>query len=133
MGATVNIANQNEFANIPVTTYVFVTINDNRYELEKGKTLKDLAEFNNIKNVEGKEFVKFTIKGTEEEFDENKAIDVDTELTAIYKDKIVSTPTPVKPKDETPKSGINEINYRQLALTVVIVATIAGIYIIKKK
>ncbi len=105
-GATVTIANEAEFQNIPVTNYIFVTINDERYELEKGKTLKDLAELETVKNVEGKEFIKFVIKGTEDVFDENTAIENNTDLTAIYKDKPVETPTPTKaPEDITPKTG----------------------------
>lgn len=131
LGATVNIANESEFANIPVTQYVFVTINDNRFELEKGKALKDLAELESIKNVEGKEFVKFTLMHNDEAFDENTAIENDIELKAIYKDKPVATP--VIPKDNTPKSGTNEIDYAQLALSVIAIATLIGIYIIKKK
>lgn len=131
LGATVNIANEAEFANIPVTQYVFVTINDNRFELEKGKALKDLAELESIKNVEGKEFVKFTKKNSEEAFDENTLIENDIELNAIYRDKPVATP--VIPKDDTPKSGVNEIDYVQIALSVIAIATVAGIYIVKKK
>lgn len=100
-GATVNIANDADFANIPVTTYVFITINDDSFELEKGKTLADLAEIDSIKNVEGKEFVKFVKKGTDETFDETTAINTDTELDAIYKDK----PAPKAPVDNTPPTG----------------------------
>lgn len=131
LGATVNIANEAEFANIPVTQYVFVTINDNRFELEKGKALKDLAELESVKNIEGKEFVKFTLKHNEDPFDENTIIDGDIELNAVYKDKVVTTPD--IPKDNTPKSGTNEVNYVQVALSVVAIATVVGIYIIKKK
>ncbi|MDE5830569.1 MAG: hypothetical protein K2H53_02575, partial [Clostridia bacterium] len=66
LGATVNIADASEFDGISVTQYVLVTINDVDYELENGKTLADLAELPAIKNVEGKDFVKFVIKDTEE-------------------------------------------------------------------
>jgi len=100
-GATVNIANDADFANIPVTTYVFITINEDSFELEKGKTLADLAEIESIKNKEGKEFVKFVKKGTDETFDENTVINTDTELDAIYKDK----PAPKAPVDNTPLTG----------------------------
>lgn len=110
-GATVHIANEAEFANIPVTTYIFVTINDTRYELEKGKTLADLAELSNIKNVNGKEFVKFVKKDSDETFEETNIIDADIELQAIYTDKVVETvpeaPKTEKPKDDTPKTGID--------------------------
>lgn len=125
LGATVNIANESEFANISLTQYVFVTINDERYELEKGKTLADLAEIKNIKNVSGKEFVHFLIKDTEEVFDETKEIDGDIQLTAIYKDKVEQ-----KPIDDTPKTGENK-TYDIFAITMIMWAVI-GIAIIEK-
>jgi len=71
-----------------------------------GKTLSDLAELSDIKNVEGKEFVKFVIKGTEEVFEEGTVIDGDIELTAIYTDKPI---TPAKPMDKSPETGENNI------------------------
>lgn len=130
-GATVNIPNEGEFENISVTEYIFVTINDDRYELEQGKALKDLPELESIKNVEGKKFIKFTLKDSEEDFSEDTIIENDIELNAIYED--IPAATPDEPKDDTPKSGINEINYRELALSVLALATVVGIYIIKKK
>lgn len=115
-GATVNIADQTEFANVPITTYVFITINEDSFELEKGKTLADLAEIDSIKNVEGKEFVKFVKKGTDETFDETTVIDTDIELNAIYKDK----PIPKPPIDDTPPTGNQN---ETMILTMLIILT----------
>lgn len=127
LGATVNMANPAEFNGISVTQYVLVKINDVDYELEKGKTLADLAELPNIKNVEGKEFVKFVIKDTEEEFKEDTVIDGDIALTAIYTDKVV----PAKPIDNSPKTGENNgLNY--VALSIVVLSILGIAYIIKK-
>ena len=117
-GATVSIADETEFANVPVTKYVFITINEDSFELEKGKTLADLAEIDSIKNVEGKEFVKFVKKGTDETFDENTAIDTDTELEAIYKDKPTTDEFPKAPIDNTPMTGERNVN---LMLTMFII------------
>ena len=104
LGATVHMVDENEFANIAVTEYIFVTIDNNRYELPKGKTLKDLPELEGIKNVAGKEFVKFVVKGTDEVFSEDTEIIGNTEISTVYKDKVVE-----KPMDDTPKTGENNI------------------------
>ena len=121
-GATVNIASQNDFANIKVTNYVFVTINENRFEIEEGKTLADLAELENVKNIEGKEFVKFVVKGTDETFEESTVIDNNIELEAIYKDKEIK-PVPTTETDKTPKTGIQDTR-RTIPLAIVLVSLI---------
>lgn len=127
-GATVNIANNADFANIPVTTYVFITINEDSFELEKGKTLADLAEINNIKNVEGKEFIKFVKKGTDETFDETTIINTDTELDAIYKDK----PAPKAPTDNTPPTG-NQNGEAILTMLIILCGLVGAGLIFGKK
>lgn len=123
LGATVNIANESEFANIPITEYVFVTIDDNRYELEKGKTLADLAELEDIKNVQGMKFVNFVIKDTEEIFNEDTVINGDIALNAVYT-KIE------KPMDNTPKTGEDSIG--EIWAITMILWSIIGISIMRK-
>lgn len=127
LGATVHIANESEFANIPVTEYILVTINGTRYELERQKTLADLPELPNIKNVQGKEFVNFVRKDTKEVFAETTKIDSDIELEAIYKDKVI---VQEKPKDETPKTGVNYSF--DIFASFIIVSSIIGIAILTK-
>lgn len=99
-GANVHIADPSQFSEGMIINYIYVSIDDIRYELEKGKTLTDLGEdiLSTIKSVNGKEFVKFVVKGTDNEFSETTPIDADIELSTIFKDN-----TPIK--DNTPKTG----------------------------
>lgn len=129
LGATVHIADETQFEGISVTEYILVSIDDIRYELEKGKTLSDLAEISSIKNVDGKEFVHFIIKDTEEIFDETTPIDGDIELQAIYKDIVIEV-KPEVPMDNSPKTGENNL-YDVLALSTIIYSII-GLAIVSK-
>ncbi len=133
LGATVNIPNPSEFQNIPVTHYVFVTIDDNRFELETGKTLADIPELPAIKNVAGKEFVHFVKADTGEVFDEATQINSNTDLKVVY--KTVEKPTPeVVPdkKDETPKTGENNI-FNIIAITSLIFSLVGFVIASKIK
>lgn len=124
-GATVHIADPSQFADNMIIEYVYVTIDDARYELEKGKTLADLGSdtLSAIKTVNGKEFVKFVIKGTETDFSESTPIDADIALSTIFKDN-----TPVK--DETPKTGTNDIViFISVGLMLI---SLAGVVVTKK-
>lgn len=83
--------------------YVYVTIKENRYKLERGQTLSTL-DLSAIKNVSGKEFVKFVKKGTMQQITEDTLINETIEIEAVYKDKVVIPPkkfpfTDVKEKD----------------------------------
>ncbi len=109
--ANVRIANESEFANVDTITYVYVIINNTRYEIEKGKPLSYLSEtLQRIKNVEGKEFVKFVKRGTDEEVKEDTIINEDIELTAVYKDK--------EKTDDSPKTGVE---YKNAIITALMV------------
>lgn len=130
LGATVNIPNPNEFANFSVTQYVFVTIDDNRYELEVGKTLTDLTELPAIKNVTGKEFVHFVKADTGEVFEETTPINANTELKTVFKTIEQNTPTVTPGKDETPKTGENNI-FSIIAITSLI-CSLVGFVIASK-
>ncbi len=107
LGATVNIPNPNEFQNFPVTQYVFVTIDGNRFELETGKTLADIPELSAIKNVAGKEFVHFIKADTGEVFEETTPINGNIDLKTVF--NTIAENTPTVDKDETPKTGENNI------------------------
>lgn len=127
LGATVNIPNPNEFQGFPITQYIFVTIDNNRYELQTGKTLADLTELPAIKNVPGKEFVNFVRSDTGEVFSETTPISSNIELKTVYK---TITPTVTPGKDETPKTGENNlINIIAISL---IVCSLVGIIIVSK-
>lgn len=130
LGATVNIPNPNEFANFSVTQYVFVTIDDNRYELEVGKTLTDLTELPAIKNVAGKEFVHFVKADTGEVFEETTPINANTELKTVFKAIEQNIPTVTPGKDETPKTGENNI-FSIIAITSLI-CSLVGFVIASK-
>ena len=133
LGATVNMPNPSEFQNIPVTQYVFVTIDDNRFELETGKTLSDIPELPAIKNVAGKEFVHFVKADTGEVFDETTQINSNTDLRAVYKE--VSKPAPEvvsDKKDETPKTGENNI-FNIIAITSLIFSLVGFVIASKIK
>lgn len=126
-GSDVHIADPDQFSNDMIIEYIYVIIDDIKYELEKGKTLADLGEetLSAIKNVNGKTFVKFVIKDTDTEFAEDTIIDKDTSLTAVFRD---NAPTAIK--DETPKTGTS--NALSFISVVVIVISLAGIVITKK-
>lgn len=100
-GASVHIADPSQFADGIITEFVYVIINTNKYELEKGKTLADLTELQAIKNSAGKTFNGFVKKGTKEVFAETTPINDDIELEILYK---VEKPA----IDETPKTGNDE-------------------------
>lgn len=129
-----------KFAEATLTKYVNVKINNNTYRVEEGKTLATL-DLSDVKNVEGKNFVKFVVVGTSVEFDEAKAITEDVSLSAVYEDKVViseekpekeETKEPSKEteeKDETPKTGVMDVTV-YVALTATI--AIAGIAVARK-
>lgn len=122
--ANVNIADPGEFADGVIVTYVYVTVNDIKYELEKGEPLTYLSEtLEKVKNVEGKDFVKFVRKGTDEAFDENAPINEDVELEAVYKDK--------KQSDITPPTGVED-KTTGVIITMMVLFIIANIIIYKK-
>lgn len=125
-GADVHIANPDQFSDDMLIKYIYVIIDDVRYELEKGNTLADLGEeiLSAIKNVEGKEFVKFVIKDTDTEFSESTPIDTDTFLSTVFKD---NTPA----KDVTPKTGTS--NTITIFVIAIIIISLAGVVIIKRK
>lgn len=128
-GADVTIANPDEFENVTIINYVYVTIDETKYELEKGKTLSDFDpdELSAIKNAQGKEFVKFVKKGTSEDFSETTPINTDIELSTVFTDKV----TPNEPaKDPTPKTGTN--NILTISLLVVAILSLAGFVVTKK-
>ncbi len=128
LGATVHFANESEFEGISVTQFVLISINDVRYELETGKTLADLAELSNIKNVEGKNFVKFVIKDTDEVFDETTVINSDISLTAVYENKPATPPS--APTDNSPETGEN--NIYDILVFGIMICSLLGIGIIGK-
>lgn len=107
LGATVNMPNPSEFQNFSVTQYVFVTIDDNRFELETGKTLADIPELSAIKNVAGKEFVHFVKADTGEVFEETTPVNSNLDLKTVF--NTIAENTPTVDKDETPKTGENNI------------------------
>lgn len=137
-----------KFAQTSLTKYVNVKINNNTYRLEEGKTLEDL-DLSDVKEVEGKNFVKFVVAGTTTEFDETKAITEDIALSAVYEDKVVTpeekpdkedtkTEEPSKEteekeeaeeKDDTPKTGVIDVTvYAVLTATI----AVAGIAVARK-
>lgn len=133
LGATVNMPNPNEFQNISVTQYVFVTIDGNRFELETGKTLADIPELLAIKNVAGKEFVHFVKADTGEVFEETTPINSNTDLKTVFKE--IAKPAPdVVPdnKDETPKTGESNI-FNIIAITSLIFSLVGFVIASKIK
>lgn len=129
LGATVNVPNPSEFQNFSVTQYVFVTIDDDRFELETGKTLADIPELPTIKNVSGKEFSHFVIVDTGEIFEETTPINGNIDLKTVF--NIVEQPEVVENnKDDTPKTGENNV-YDIIALTS-LVFSLVGFVIARK-
>lgn len=126
LGATVNIPNPDEFKNFSVTKYVFVTIDDNRYELEVGKTLADIPELPTIKNVTGKKFVNFVIVDTGEVIDETTPINGNLDLKTVFE----TTNDTDKNKDESPKTGEN--NILDIIAFISIICSLIGIAVINK-
>lgn len=131
LGATVNIPNPDEFQGFPVTQYVFVTIDNNRYELQTGKTLADLTELSAIKNVVGKEFVHFVKADTGEVFPESSTINSNIELKTVFKAIETTTPTVTPDKDETPKTGENNLFY--ISAITLIICSLSALAIVSKK
>lgn len=128
-GANVNIANPDEFPEGKIINYVYVTIDEDKYELQKGKTLSDFDpdELSAIKSAQGKEFVKFVKKGTSEDFAETTPINEDIELSTVFTDKVI---TNEPAKDSTPKTGTN--NILTISLLVVAILSLAGFVVTKK-
>ena len=75
-----------ENSEITAKYYKIVTINEQQFKIEEGKTLQSLInskELDSIMNPEGKHFVKFVKDG--EEFNPETSINEDIELGIIYK------------------------------------------------
>ncbi len=135
---------------VVVTTYT-VTIDNKEYTVEAGKTVKDIAEYNDIIKKEGYEFVGFQTEDGKE-YDVTTKIDKDLVLKTVF--KLVETEDDEKdedlgntdiekdegqgtvekeeePKDETPTTGVKSIALP--VFTLVAVISLAGIVINRKK
>lgn len=122
-----NIAN---LGNTFTTTYT-VTINGKKYEVEAGKTIKDIPGYKELITKAGHDFAGFVSNGNM--FDPNTAITRNIAMDTVFAPKAAPAPsapaTQQPAKDATPKTGVDNIS-----LYVAILGTIAlmGIVVIKK-
>lgn len=130
-----------------VTIKYKVTIDNKEYTVETGKTVKDIAEYNDIIKKEGYEFLGFQTEDGKE-YDETTKIEKDIVLKTVFKlvedekdEDLGNTDTEKdegqedekeeKPKDDTPKTGVESMTHPVFALVAVI--SLAGIIINRKK
>lgn len=108
---------------VPAIYYVTINYNGNikKVAVEEGKTLAEATDLDVIKNaVEGKTFVNFVLAdGTV--YDENAKVTSDLEITAQYKDVVVS--------ESNPNTSDNILIY---ALLVIISGSAIGLGLKKK-
>ncbi len=70
-------------------SYVKVTINGQEFKVLSGTPLKDAISLEEFKIREGKEFLKFIVEDTNEDFDENTIIENDVILKSVFIDPAI--------------------------------------------